>query len=97
MTAMDFDGQKREKAIYFGSLKKMLVKPKNAVFAARGQASKKLLGNSVTVARLTLDQLVQVRILVPQVLLADTIGVAIIPVFQKTMLSVYLCQSQCIV
>ena len=68
-TSMDFDGQKREKAIYFGSLKKTLVKAKNADFAAtRGQASKKLLGNSVTVARLTLDQLVQVRILVPQLL-----------------------------
>ncbi len=69
-TSMDFDRQKREKAIYFGSLKKMFVKPKNADFAARGQASKKLLGNSVTVARLTLDQLVQVRILVPQLLSA---------------------------
>ena len=44
------------------------------------------MGNSVTVARLTLDQLVQVRILVPQVLLADTIGVAIIPVFQEACL-----------
>ncbi len=68
-TSMDFDGQRREKAIYFGSLKKMLVKAKNADFAAREQASKKLLGNSVTVARLTLDQLVQVRILVPQYML----------------------------
>jgi hypothetical protein len=29
-----------------------------------------ILGNSVTVARLTLDQLVQVRILVPQVFLS---------------------------
>ncbi len=67
-TSMDFDGQRREKAIYFDSLKKTLVKAKNADFAAREQASKKLLGNSVTVARLTLDQLVQVRILVPQLL-----------------------------
>ena len=47
----------------------MFVKAKNADFAAREQASKKLLGNSVTVARLTLDQLVQVRILVPQYML----------------------------
>ncbi len=94
---MDFNGQRREKAIYFGGLKKMFVKAKNADFAAREQASKKLLGNSVTVARLTLDQLVQVRILVPQVLLADTVGVVIIPVFQETILSAYLCQSQRIV
>ncbi|MFX0203755.1 MAG: hypothetical protein ACFFCW_47255 [Candidatus Hodarchaeota archaeon] len=55
------------------------------------------MGNSVTVARLTLDQLVQVRILVPQVLLADTIGVAIILVFQETMLSASLFQPQRIV
>ena len=66
---MDFNGQRREKAIYFGSLKKMFVKTKNADFAARERALKKLLGNSVTVARLTLDQLVQVRILVPQYML----------------------------
>ena len=58
---------------------------------------KNFLGNSVTVARLTLDQLVQVRILVPQVLLADTIGVAIIPVFQETMLSASFFQPQRIV
>ena len=58
---------------------------------------KSFLGNSVTVARLTLDQLVQVRILVPQVLLADTIGVAIIPVFQETMLSASFFQPQRIV
>jgi len=31
------------------------------------------------------------------VLLADTIGVAIIPVFQETMLSAYLCQSHHII
>jgi len=31
------------------------------------------------------------------VLLADTIAVAIIPVFQETILSAYLCQSQRIV
>ncbi len=67
---VDFNGQRREKAIYFGSLKKMFVKTKNADFAARERASKKLLGNSVTVARLTLDQLVQVRILVPQYMFA---------------------------
>ncbi len=58
---------------------------------------KSFLGNSVTVARLTLDQLVQVRILVPQVLSADTIGVAIIPVFQETMLSASFFQPQRIV
>ena len=65
-TCMDFDGQKAEKEVYSNTLKKTLFKTKNAAFAAKKQAAKKLLGNSVTVARLTLDQLVQVRILVPQ-------------------------------
>ena len=63
---MDFDGQKDEKEVYSSTLKKTLRKAKKADFAAKKQARKKLLGNSVTVARLTLDQLVQVRILVPQ-------------------------------
>ena len=64
--SMDFDGQKDEKEVYSSTLKKTLFKAKNADFAAKKQARKKLLGNSVTVAQLALDQLVQVRILVPQ-------------------------------
>ncbi len=66
-TSMDSDGQKPKRQVYSGKWKKMLFKAKDAIFAAKKQAQKIIVGNSVMVARLTLNQLVQVRILVPQV------------------------------
>lgn len=65
-TSADSDGQDPEDQVYSEKSKKTFFKAKDAILAAKKQASKKM-GNSVTVARLTLNQLVQVRILVPQV------------------------------
>ncbi len=65
-TSTDSDGQKPKGQVYSEKLKKTLFWLKTKVFTPKNQSSKKILGNSVTVARLTLDQLVQVRILVPQ-------------------------------
>ncbi len=67
-TSTDSDGQEPKGQVYSEKLKKTLFRSKSKVFTPKKQASKENLGNSVTVARLTLDQLVQVRILVPQVL-----------------------------
>jgi integrase len=66
-TFTDSDGQEAENQVYSKKLKKTLFRSKTKVFTPKRQASKNVLGNSVTVARLTLNQLVQVRILVPQV------------------------------
>ena len=52
---MDSDGQKPKGQVYLEKLKKTLFKAKDAIFAVKNQASKKIVGNSVTVARLTLD------------------------------------------
>ena len=43
-TSMDSDGQKAEKEVYSGTLKKTLFKAKNAGFAAKKQALKKTVG-----------------------------------------------------
>ena len=63
---MDSDGQKPKGQVYSEKLKKTLFWLKTRIFTPKNQSSKKILGNSVTVARLTLNQLVQVQILVPQ-------------------------------
>ena len=65
-TSMDSDGQKPKGQVYSEKLKKTLFWLKTRIFTPKNQSSKKILGNSVTVARLTLNQLVQVQILVPQ-------------------------------
>ncbi len=66
-TSTNYDGQEAENQVYSKKLKKTLFRSKTKVFTPKKQAREKIVGNSVTVARLTLNQLVQVRILVPQV------------------------------
>ena len=63
-----FSGHKTKAQVYSHPLQRAPAAGQNADFAPIQQGPKESLGNSVTVARLTLDQLVQVRILVPQLL-----------------------------
>ncbi|MBW8039223.1 MAG: site-specific integrase [Planctomycetes bacterium] len=55
-TSTDFDGQDPENQVYSEKLGKTPFRSKTKVFTPKKQASKKILGNSVTAARLTLHQ-----------------------------------------
>ena len=62
----NFDGQTQRSLIDFAFSEKRAGQAEKVSCGLRKSFSRNLLGNSVTVARLTLDQLVEVRILVPQ-------------------------------
>src|SRR4030042_7092970 len=69
-TARNFAGRAPKRRLYSHPLKRTPVEPGSSGSApARQGGPKKTLGNSVMVAQLTLDQLVKVRILIPQLAL----------------------------
>ena len=68
-TARNFAGHAPKRRLYSHPLKRTPVEPGSSGSAPARQWSEKTLGNSVMVAQLTLDQLVKVRILIPQLAL----------------------------